>query len=194
MEKDSLTKPYYDIEQWEKILLKPEQMNSDILLNLKINLREKIQGKCNKFGYIDKIYKITSKGDGLMEAENLSGGAVYPVKYHCRIYTPLENTIIIGEIILLNQELLIAVNGPIKIFIPRGSVNSSKIDINRNFLLKEKKETLKLNDKVLIRVKDKRINPGDKNIKCIGYLEDIASEKQIKDYYDEQETENNFIL
>ena len=90
-----LGNPYYDIEQYERVMLKPEQMNSDILLNLKINLREKVEKKCNNNGYIDYIYKILKYGEGLMTAENLSGSAIYPVSYHCRIYAPLENSKII---------------------------------------------------------------------------------------------------
>ena len=35
-----LGNPYYDIEQYERVMLKPEQMNSDILLNLKIHILE----------------------------------------------------------------------------------------------------------------------------------------------------------
>lgn len=191
-----LNKPYYDIEQNERILLRPQQMNSDILLNLKLNTKEKIEGKCNKYGYIDKVYKILKYSDGLIEGENLSGGAIYNVKYHCRIYSPLENTSIVGELILLNQELLIVINGPIKIFIPRELINTDKFDMNRNYLVKKTKKSLELNQKVIVTIKERKINPGDKNIKCIGYLSDIASEKEIAEFYDGEETENesNFIM
>lgn len=191
-----LNKPYYDIEQKELILVKPEQMNSDILLNMKINLKEKIEGKCNKYGYVDKVYKILEYSNGLLTAENLSGGAVYNVKYHCRMFSPLENTSVIGEIILLNPELIIVMNGPIRIFIPRESINTETIDLNRNFMVKKEKKVLELNQKVIVTIKHKKINPKDKNIKCIGYLFDVASEKQIKEYYDDgdEKVETNFIL
>ena len=191
-----INKPYYDIEQNELVLLKPQQMNSDIKLNLKINLKEKVEGKCNKFGYIDKMYKILEYTDGFISAENLSGGAVYRVNYHCKIYCPLENTAIIGEIILINPELIIVINGPIKIFIPRELINQNIFDINKNFMIKENNTNLELNQKVIVTIKDKKINPGDKYIKCIGYLTNIADEKQIKEFYDEENTstENNYIL
>lgn len=193
----NLTNPYYDIEQTEKLLLKPGQMNSDIKLNLKMNLKEKVEGKCNKYGYIDKVYKITHYSDGLLYAENLSGGAIYNVKYHCRIYSPLENTSIIGEIILLNPDLIMVSNGPIIIFITSDAINSEVFDPTRNFLIKKDKTTLQLNQKVIVTIKNKKINPGDKNIKCIGFLQDIPSEKDIKKYFGEVEEEKsseNFIL
>lgn len=196
-----LNKPYYDIEQTELVMLKPQQMNSDIKLNLKVNLREKIEGKCNKFGYINKIYKILEYTDGFISGENLSGGAIYKVNYHCRIFSPLENTSIIGEIILINPDLIIVINGPIKIFIPRELINQTVFDINRNFMLKNNNSPLQLNQKVIVTIKDKKINPGDKYIKCIGYLSNIADDKQIKKFYDEEgedpsenTPENNFIL
>lgn len=192
-----LNKPHYDVEQKELILLKPHQMNSDILLNMKLNLKEKIEGKCNKYGYIDKVYKILDYSNGLLSSENLSGGAVYNVKYHCKMYAPLENTSILGEITLLNPELIIVTNGPIRIFIPRESINTETIDLNRNFMVKKEKKILELNRKVIVTIKDKRINPKDKNIKCIGYLFDVATEKQIKEYYDEEDEEStttNYIL
>ena len=194
-----LNKPYYDIEQKELVMLKPQQMNSDIKLNLKINLKEKIEGKCNKFGYIDKIYKIIEYSDGFLSAENLSGGAVYKVNYHCRIFSPLENTSIIGEIILLNPELIIVINGPIKIFIPRELINQNVFDINRNFMVKSDNSQLSLNQKVIVTIKDKKINPNDKYIKCIGYLSNVADEKQVKKFYDDKEDEStskntNYIM
>lgn len=192
-----LGNPYYDIEQYERVMLKPEQMNSDILLNLKINLREKVEHKCNKNGYIDQVYKILQYKDGLLTAENLSGGAVYPVKYHCRIYAPLENTKILGEVTLINRDLIVAINGPIRIFILRNEINSSVFDVVNDYQLKDKKGKLKLNDKVVITIKNRRINPGDKTIKCMGYLCDIASESQIKKYYNVESEDNvpdNFIM
>lgn len=195
-----ISKPFYDIEQEDKVLLKPEQMNSDILLNLKINLREKVEKKCNINGYVDQIYKILKYGDGLMTAENLSGSAIYPVRYHCRIYVPLENSKIIGEVTVINPELIVAINGPIRFFIMREKVNTNNFDINNGFRLKNAKgdkKTLNLNDKVIINVEDKRINYGDKTIKCMGYMEDIATESQIKKYYlseSDDNTPNNYII
>ena len=48
-----------------------------------------------------------------------------------------------------------------------------------------------------LKLKNRRINPGDKTIKCMGYLCDIASESQIKKYYNvesEDNTPDNFIM
>lgn len=192
-----LTLPYYDLEQESRVLLQPQQMNGDILLKLKLNLKDKVEKKCNKYGYIDKVYKISNFRDGIMSGENLSGSAVYNVTYQCKIYMPMENTSIVAEAILVNPELIVCVNGPIKIFIPRENINSKIFDITRDFLHHKSKKTLQLNQKVIVRIKSKRLNQGDKNIKCIGYLVDIASDKDISKYYEEieeQVIESNFII
>jgi DNA-directed RNA polymerase subunit E'/Rpb7 len=192
----NLTLPYFDLEQKERVSLHPSQMNGDILLKLKLNLKDKVEKRCNKYGFIDKVYKIASYQDGIMEAENLSGSAVYQVNYQCKIYMPMENTLIVSEAILVNPELIVCIHGPIKIFIPRENINTQNFDITRDFLHLKTKKTLQLNQKVIIRIKSKRLNQGDKNIKCIGYLEDIALEEQASKFYQEieEQIENTFTL
>ena len=194
---NDLTLPYYDLEQTSRVTLYPQQMNGDILLKLKLNLKDKVEKKCNKYGYIDKVYKISSFEDGLMSGENLSGSAIYEVIYQCKIYMPMQNTSIVSEAILVNPELIVCINGPIKIFIPRENINSKVFDITREFLHHKTKKTLQLNQKVIVRIKSKRLNQGDKNIKCIGYLEELASDKEVSKYYEEieeQVIESNFII
>ena len=39
-------------------LIRPQQINNDIYINLKNNLKKKVEKKCNKYGFITKIYKI----------------------------------------------------------------------------------------------------------------------------------------
>jgi DNA-directed RNA polymerase subunit E'/Rpb7 len=192
----NLTLPYFELEQKERVSLHPSQMNGDILLKLKLNLKDKVEKRCNKYGYIDKVYKIASYQDGIMEAENLSGSAVYQVNYQCKIYMPMENTLIVSEAILVNPELIVCIHGPIKIFIPRENINTQNFDITRDFLHLKTKKILQLNQKVIIRIKSKRLNQGDKNIKCIGYLEDVASEEQASKFYQEieEQIENTFTL
>lgn len=178
-----ITKPYSFQEQTELILLKPEQMNSDIKLNLKMNLKEKLEGKCNKNGLIDTIYKIVNYSDGLITAENLSGGAIYNVKYECKMYNPLENISIIGEVVIVKNDLVAVKQGPIIIFITRDLISTENFDVNRGFLHHKTKQQLKVNQKVVVMIKDKKINPKDDLIRCMGYLVDIATEEQIKEYY-----------
>lgn len=38
---------------------------------------------------------------------------------------PIENTIIIGQVRIINQELIVAINGPIMFFIPKENIDSN---------------------------------------------------------------------
>ena len=121
-----LVSPYKDIEQYTVVSLEPYQMNSDIAINTKINLKNKVENKCNKYGFIVKVHKILETGEGNLPAENFSGNAIYNIKYHAKVCIPVNNTYIIGKIIVSNKKLIVATNGPIRIFIPKNNTNTNK--------------------------------------------------------------------
>ena len=193
-----LTLPYKDIEQYTRIKILPYQLNSDIRNNMFLNLKKKVEKKCNKNGFIDEVYEITQNNEGRMYTENLSGNVIYDVSYHCRMCIPIENTIIIVQIRLISQDLIMAVNGPIVMFISRDNVDSSIWCIEEDFTHNKNKTKLKSNDYVKVRIIAKRINNGDSQIKTIGKLLDYANEKEIEKYYgsiiskeNNKEVENN---
>lgn len=190
--------PYKNIEQNTRIILEPYQMNSDIRNHLKFNLKKKVEKRCNKNGYVDEVYRITHYSDGIMAPENLSGNVIYDIGYHCRLCIPIENSIIIGQIKVINQELVFASNGPIMIFIPRTNIDTNIWNISDNFSHKDKKNVkLNIGDYVYIQIINKRINNHDTQIKTIGKLLDIASEEDITTYFGtkiiEETNETNFI-
>jgi DNA-directed RNA polymerase subunit E'/Rpb7 len=177
--------PYRNVEQYTRILLEPYQMNSDIRNSLKLNLKKKVEKRCNKNGYVDEVYKILSLKDGVMPPENLSGSSIYDIKYHCRLCLPIENSIIISQVKMVNQELIVTNNGPIITFIGRENVDTNIWDITENYQHKEQKNVkLNVGDFVLIQILQKRISKGDTQIKTIGKLLDLASEQQVKNYFD----------
>ena len=190
--------PNKNIEQYTRVLLEPYQMNSDIRNSLKINLKKKVEKKCNKNGYVDEVYKIVTVQDGYLPVENLSGCGLYDIKYHCKICIPIENSIIISQVKVINQELVATINGPIMTFIPRDNVETTIWDITDNYQHKQHKNIkLKIGDLVLIQIINKRINKNDLQIKTIGKLLDLANEEQIKTFYNSNnivEQESNFII
>jgi len=195
----NIVSPYKDIEQFTKIMIQPSQINSDIRNNMKMNLKKKVEKKCNKNGFIDEVYKIISFEDGVMPPENLSGNIIFNIKYHCRLCLPVEDSVIIGNIKTINQELIIATNGPIFIFIPKENIDTNIWDIE-NFSLKKSNEKLQLNSFVKIKILNKRINQNDYQIKSIGYLLDFATKDEVKQYYGnvieevDEDEESNFII
>ncbi len=198
--------PYKNIAQYTRILLEPYQMNSDIRNNLYLNLKKKVEKKCNKNGYIDEVYSILHYDDGILLPENLTSDALYSIKYHCKICIPIENSIIISQVKVINQELVVTINGPIMIFIPKENITSTYWNTVDNFSYKSNpKIKLNIGDFVLVQIVNKRINTGDIQIKTIGKLLDLATPEQINKLFitnneiiesttvDETNDESNFI-
>ena len=178
-----LVSPYRNIKQYTRISVEPFNMNSDIKNNMKIILKKKIEKKCNKNGFVDELYRILEYSDGIMPPENLNGCVIYNITYHCKICIPIENTLIIAQIKVINQELIIAVNGPIMFFIPKENVDTNIWDIPEGYLNKTKNKKIQRDDYVKIQVIDKRINQNDSQIKSIGKLIDFASSEEVDKYF-----------
>ena len=188
----NITLPYKNVEQYTRIIIEPHQMNSDIRNHMKYNLKKKVEKKCNKNGYVDEIYRITNYSDGYMIPENLSGNAIYDISYHCRLCVPIENSIIIGQVKVINQELVVAINGPIMMFIPRDNIDSTYWINNIDSFIHREKSSVKLNigDFICVQIVNKKINQNDTQIKTIGKLLDIPSSDQIDKYFGSKIEEN----
>jgi len=175
--------PYKNIKQHTRIALEPYHMNSDIRNNMKLVLKKKVEKKCNKNGYIDEVYKIIEFSDGIMIPENLNGSAIYNIAYHCRLCIPIENSIIIAYIKMISSDLIVAINGPLFIFIPKSYVDTNIWDIPEGYVHKKTSKKLVENDHVKIQVLDKRINQGDTQIKIMGKLLEYATTEEVDKYY-----------
>lgn len=178
-----LVSPYKNIKQYTRISLEPYHMNSDIRNNMKLTLKKKVEKKCNKNGFIDEVYKILEYSDGIMIPENLNGSAIYNITYHCRICKPVENTVIIANTKMVNPDLIVAINGPLFIFIRKSDVDTNIWDIPENFNHKKTNKKLTISNYIKIQIVDKRINNGDSQIKIIGKLLDFATDEEIEKYY-----------
>ena len=179
----NLVSPYRNIKQYTRISIEPYHMNSDIILNLKLILKKKKEKKCNKNGFIDEVYKILEYSDGMMPPENLNGCVIYNITYHCKICIPVENTLIIGQIKVINQELIIATNGPIMIFIPKENVDTNYWEIIDGYKNKINNNKLIIDNYVKIQITDKRINQNDNQIKSIGKLNDFATDEETNKFF-----------
>ena len=205
-----LVSPYKNTTQYTKIQIKPHMMNSDIQNIMKLVLRKKVEKRCNKNGFIDEVHRIEKFMEEDLHPENLSGCANFYITYHCRICLPIENSIIIAQVKAINQELILATNGPIMIFIPKNNINQAKWDVSDKFLNKKTKTNLIVNNYIKIEVINKRINQGDHQIKVIGKLIDFATEDDMTTLYfgsiitkeeeimsldkESEEENNNFII
>lgn len=189
----NIVSPYKNIKQFTRISIEPYHMNSDIILNMKLILKKKKEKKCNNNGFIVEIYRILEYSDGMMPPENLNGCIIYNISYHCKICIPVENTIIIGQIKVINQELIIANNGPIIIFIPKENVDTNLWDTSDGY--KHNNRKLLNEDYIKIQITDKRINQNDDQIKSIGKLINFALPEEVEKYFGSKiikNTDNEF--
>tara|TARA_B110000908_G_C10265575_1_gene463556 strand:- start:4125 stop:4706 length:582 start_codon:yes stop_codon:yes gene_type:complete len=192
----SLISPYQDTFQYTRIKLEPHYFNSDLEPNLLHILRQKDSKKCNKNGFIDEIYNIESYKGGYISSNNLSGSAMFDIKYNCRICYPIIRSTIIIQIKTINQELIVGTNGPIFIFIPKEEIDTTFWNFSESFNNKTTGKSLKENDFVKVEILDRRINQGGFIINTIGKLLDHASTSEIRKFYgviEDEIDEDNFI-
>jgi DNA-directed RNA polymerase subunit E'/Rpb7 len=205
-----LISPYKNLVQFTKIQLQPYQLNSDIESNMELVLQQKVEKKCNKYGFVDKIYRISEYDEGYIKKENLSGSVNYNISYQCRMCLPIENTVLIGKIAAINQELVMLTNGPIVIFVPKVNIDTNIWNISSVFTTKKDNKQLEKDNLIKVLILKVKINQNDTQIKCIGTLQEPANDKEVEQYYgivieketdsidgdnnDNEEQNNNFIL
>lgn len=190
--------PYINTKLSTTVSLRPDQMDNKVYINLKRNLEEKINSRCYKdYGYISNIYEILEYKDGVIEAENLMGSAVFDVSFSCRLCKPLKNHIVVAKIKRVNKVLITAENGPILIIITNDRVDSDVFFTDNNNNIRYKKdgssEMLKSGDYVKITIRSVVFNDQDTKIKAMGYLENIATDKEIKQHFEDMYSSDELV-
>ena len=182
-----LSSPYIDTELYSRILIRPHQINNDIYINLKNNLKKKIEKKCNKYGFITKIYKILDFSEGEVVPENFDSSIVFNVKFSCRICLPVADSNIICKIDLLNKSLIKASNGPIVCIIGINYINKNNFLMNSkgDLVYNNTNQIVKANDYIIVNIKGTNFFPGDERIVILGGLLNIPSNEEIKLYFNE---------
>ena len=186
---NELIYPCRDKILYTKVILNPNQMNNDIYINLKKNLIEKLEGKCISEGYIIKIYKIMEYTNGIIDAENFTGAAVYDIKYLAKICVALKETTIIGKITeyLPNANFALAEFGNImKIIFTKNErdLNTQVFTIgsDKSIIHIKSQKKLQINDYVKLQLKTIRYYQNDIYIKCMAYLDNFATIEEINEY------------
>jgi DNA-directed RNA polymerase subunit E'/Rpb7 len=194
-----MSSPYINTELYANVSLVALQMENRTNLNLKNNLVKSLEKKCYKnYGYIMEIYKIIKKNDGYISAEDMSSSANFDLTFSCRLCVPMSGTEIICQVNRVNKMLITVMNGPILIIITNDKINNKVFFIDNNNNLKyrngDKSESLNQNEFVKVTITSVIFNNGDDKIKAIGFLNDVANEKETEQYYtDLYNTEMKFI-
>jgi DNA-directed RNA polymerase subunit E'/Rpb7 len=182
---EELVNPFVIKKLSTKIELYPHQMDAELYLNLKKNLKNTLEGKCNKYGFIHKIIRIEDYADNIINPENFSGNAVYNIVYIANICIPINKTSIIIKVENFNKHLILGKNGPINAIIKVSDMNPNifSIKTNGSIWINSIDKALEKDNYLKIIIDGKKFNPGDDKIGIMGSVLDIASEKEIEDFY-----------
>ena len=175
-----LVNPYINSVYYTRVKLFPHQMNNELYINLKNNLIKKVEKKCNKYAYINNVYKILSYDDGVINPEDFSGSAIFNVKFSANACRPIENTKIIVKIEKMNNMAILAKNGPIKVVLKYDKI-STKFKVVQGTILYGDR-VIKNGDDLIITVLAKRFYNKDNFISVYGFIDDIPTEEQVKNF------------
>ena len=188
----NLHNPYKKTILSTPIMLSPDQMDNKMYIHLKANLKNKLENKCyENYGYIDEIYNIEEISDGIIEPEDTSCSAKMEIKFSCNLFLPIVGKEIICKIKKMNKALIMGVNGPIEAVITTDKINKENFfsDVNRNIRVKGTSEIVVPNMYIKVLVISKLYSNYDKNILVIGFLQDIATQKEINEYFEKNNNE-----
>jgi DNA-directed RNA polymerase subunit E'/Rpb7 len=182
----SIIGPYINTILESYITLEPIQMNNNIYKNLKDNLVRRFEGRCMKdYGFISKIHEIVNYSDGYIVPENPKASATFKIKFSCKLCFPLKNKQLVCKISEGNKLTLRLVNGPINVIITMDRINKDVFyqDPKSGLIMFKKNgksEALTSGKYVKVTVETRTFNDMDSIIMAMGFLDDIASEPEIK--------------
>jgi DNA-directed RNA polymerase subunit E'/Rpb7 len=178
------TSPYIETVLYAPVVLQADQLNNDIYLNMKQNLIKDLEGKCYKnYGYIEKIYKIIDKTPGKIIHEDTMASIKYTVKFSCRLCYPIEQMQIICKIDQIADVFISLRNGPIHIFVTPERINTTNFHNDKGHIKLKAGELLSIGTIVKIIVLTTSFVDKNDRILVIGYLDNIANNEEISQFY-----------
>ena len=172
---------FIDLKLHDIIDLHPWQLNNELYLNLKKNLKKKVEKKCVDAGYICNINNIESY-NGYIVPENLSGDVTFKITYNAKVCVPIPGYQIIMKVEEIIKQAIMVLNGPIAGIVRFTDTNNNIFFTNDSNELINKKtnKPLKIGDHVRVNIKTKRSFIGEPNIGILGFIQDYATDDEIK--------------
>ena len=193
-----MNNPYITTYLTTNVRILPREMDNNIRKYIKTSLEKEHVDKCfNDYGFIIKVHEIEVISDGNIIPEDQMCCALFDVKFLCTLCRPVNNTFLIAKIINMSEKLIILSYGPLQIIINTlNSINKNIFVFNQNisrWIAKKKPEkgekveaniqkyvVLKSEMYVKVKILSKKIIDKTKQIICLGFLEDIANDDEIK--------------
>ena len=195
-----MNNPYITTYLTTTVRVLPREMDNNIRKYIKASIEKENTGKCfGDYGYIVKIHEMEIISDGIVIPEDPMCCPTYKIKFLSTICRPLQNTIITAKITGMSEQLIFLSYGPLEIFVKTiNGINKNLFTFNSNlsrwtYKKSDDKNTqvfkvLKNDSYLKVRILSKKIIDKTKQIICIGFVENIANdkdiEKSIKDMYE----------
>ena len=199
-----MSSPYINTYLNTTVRIQPNQMDNNIRKHIKNSIEREHLNKCFlDYGYLNKIHEIYPDYDAEIVAEDPMACALFKVRVSCTLCRPILNSSIICKAVGITPPIIYLVNGPLDIIIKTsqnlnkntfvfnqrlnrwtakkdenlntGTSADTDTDAKKKFVLLEEGMYLK------VKILNKKIIYKSDRILCTGYLEAIASEKEIKE-------------
>lgn len=182
---EELVNPFVIKKLATRVELYPHQMDSEIYLNLKKNLRNSLEGSCNKYGFVHKIVRIEDYSDNIINPENFSANAVYNIHYIANICIPIVKTVIVVSLDDFNKSLLLGINGPINAIVKVSNMNPNIFTVrpDGSIWVETSKKDLQRGDFLKVLIEGRKFNQGDNKIGVFGKIIDIATQEEVDEFY-----------
>jgi len=147
----------------ENVKLPANKINKnykDVILQ---ELKNKIEGKCTKHGYIkNNSVEISSIQAGTVEMASLNGNMIFQVKFYAEVCNPVVGSVVKCIVTNINKFGILAEVKPVlEIIIAKNTVGiKSEIDL----------DNIKIGDYVFVEVVGKKYELGDARISIVGRI------------------------
>lgn len=185
---------YYQTQLETKVSLFPEQINANIDSHLLDNLKSKMEGKTDENGFIVKINKLIDYDYGMIDKTTFMATTIYRVKYECLLCSPVKDLEMICVVDNIIKGFLIAHNGPVIAAIQFNNVDTQKFEISGDNIIHIKtKKQIEKKDHLKVSIININNNLGEKEIVTLCKLMDLATERDIEQFNEEQALATNKI-
>lgn len=167
------------------VILYPNQLNNDLITHMKNNLEVLYKNKCFKdIGFIIDILDIIKYSDGVIYPEQNEGCVQYIVEFSCKMSVVIKDTVIIGKVEQTNPTYILLRNYPYFIVVENKDINTDKFEYISPNIKYLNGDYINKGDYLKVRIITSNIKNGETKIIALGYLEDIVSDKELEEYYD----------
>jgi len=152
-----------------RINLRPQFLDEHLNTNIENILKNEVEGKCIKEGYIvPSTIEIKKRSIGNLCSNQFTGNVIYDITYSAKICNIPLNSVIRAKVMKMNENGIKAVLGPLMIYIQK--------ELHQN---KDVFKTITYGDEIDILVINKSFDLGSKDITVMGKLNSESKKKIV---------------